>query len=835
MTGEIDRNEFAEGEHPMTGASKILTVSYGTFSCTLEGFDDPFNTMRAIAEYFRDLAAEDRYFGAEPPTPDAAMLHRIAEREIHRRVEAKIQDNGVILRAAEDAAGETALAAPEIAAPAPVAAEQSARPAPVIAVPAQPADAPRPALLEAAPAAESAVAKLQRLRAAQEVAPAEASVAAGIGAAAPVEVAAETPAIEAAPLVEAPAAAEALHETPDLPVADEAEDILAAIAAQTEAAPAPGVRYRAEEAFEDLEPVSDFDDDFVLGSDMAGEPAAPAADEPAETTAEAEDLANLALLDGLSDPADLVEETFGAEAFEEEPAAESAPESVFEAEEFNDDFLDGEAFLAALNDPLPEDGIAEAVEEDADFVAPAVAAEPAAAPRTEAGLASDDALLASLGALIDPEDEAEELIEDSVQPLPARPEAPVEDVLKEAAAAVEAIAEPATDATPEAAPEEAREPAASEKLQRARARVIRIRRADPAKEAEVRAEAKPAAVIEPADQKAEIRSLLTPEAEAALQAELAELEAELAPEADAAPRAETLAGLEEEAPEALLAAETEAAAPEIPAEFHAELRDPGHDEDAVSRLIARTNSAMDGEDSRRRHSAIAHLKAAVAATVAERQLRGEGADPTGAQRMDPYREDLDRVVRPRRPQSGSAGENAERPSPLVLVSEQRIDRPRPVAVPAAAPTAEAAQAAPASPVVPVRPRRVASSLALQPQVAEAQDEEDTDLTAEEAMNLFSDAQGFEDFADRLGATRLPDLLEAAAVYCAEVLQRPEFSRPLLLRQISTVPGGSGLSREDCLRSFGTLLRQGRITKLQRGQFALTDRSPYLAEAKRISG
>ncbi|MFW2588242.1 hypothetical protein [Sagittula sp. SSi028] len=216
-------------------------------------------------------------------------------------------------------------------------------------------------------------------------------------------------------------------------------------------------------------------------------------------------------------------------------------------------------------------------------------------------------------------------------------------------------------------------------------------------------------------------------------------------------------------------------------------------DDDTSRLMDQTASEMDEPEGNRRRTAIAHLRAAVAATKADRLL-GNRADKKDEQ--EPYREDLASVVRPRRPQTGSArterpAEPAARPAPLKLVAEQRVEDQ---------PQAPVASDLPRT--VPVRPRRV-------------------QRVEEPARDLDPGSEGFVAYAEQVGATDLPDLLEAAAAYMAYVEGRDQFSRPQLMSTVRLAEHSES-SREDRLRSFGQLLREGKIKKTAGGRFTAAD-------------
>jgi hypothetical protein len=166
---------------------------------------------------------------------------------------------------------------------------------------------------------------------------------------------------------------------------------------------------------------------------------------------------------------------------------------------------------------------------------------------------------------------------------------------------------------------------------------------------------------------------------------------------------------------------------------------------------------------------------------------------------DAYRADLASTVRPRRStpsvEAPARTPRPERAAPLVLVSEQRV---------------EAAQDEASA---PVQPRRA-------PRTAELN-------KRDEAL---AGAEDFEAFAADVGASDLSDILEAAAVYSAKIMGQDNFSRPRLLHLAAEAV--EDMSREDGLRGFGQLLRDGTIRKVSRGTFALAADSRYAEEADR---
>ena len=826
----------------MIGANKILTVSYGTFSCTLEGFDEPFSTMKAIAEYFRDLAAEDRYFGAEPPTPDAEMLHRIAEREIHRRVEARISQNGVVLRpeglAAEEPAPVPAAAPRPVVAEAP--APQPVAPAPVQAAPAAPA---RPGI------EDSIAAKLRRIRAVVAEAQATPVAAAAVEAAYEEEEPASGLNGYAEPMDDDFGFVLDMDAGPDidlavpqrLTAADESAGIEEpAVAEQPEepmaetAAAEPGEFDDAEatqaepagEAGEIAVAADDFGDGFeedeaetaLATHETTGEAEAEA--EPAEPETADFDMADFDMAELLRAAAPA--EPVPAEAEAPEPVAGDLSATPAESLALPPLVLSAAEAVAAPDDVTVameaeaaddedesawEDWQSEADEAEEDG---AEAGELAELAPAEEDAYDDEDEFDDLRADATAGDEAEAEVDDSAWAV-SDDDAGAEEDLRavltdEAGEDSIAAAQSGADADAiAAAPEQAGETAYDEDegdiaaapeprsslaslLARAKARVLHAR-------AEDTGHAHPAAETPAA-----------PEAEEDDSAILAGIEAAMDSANAPAPQAE-----DTRSPEA---AELSRSAAEARALLQAQAEDGGE----VERLMEEANTKIEGAENRRRFSAISHLKAAVAATVADRLLKpkdapAEPAEPHTSD-LERYRDDLSHAVRPRRPEVEPTRTTlrpaaVNRPAPLVLVSEQRVDR-----------SLEADDQS------VVRPRRVSTgNVALSDDDAEGPDLEP--LSPEEARS-------FTEFAERLGARSLPELLEAAAVYTATIEGMADFSRPHLLRQVNAASDSDDYSREDYLRSFGTLLRQGKIQKVQRGRFSVTEASTFMTEARRAA-
>ncbi len=627
----------------MAGASKILTVSYGTFSCTLEGFDDPFTTMRHIAEYFRDLSADDRYFGAEPPQPDTEMLHEIAERSIRHRVAAELRENGVVLRQERDETPEPTLSRAGLAA------------------------ATAPEVDD-----DTVAGKIERMRR---------------------------------------AAAEDRATTPAAAFESDTE----AAEAAPEPAPEPDIMAAPSD-----------DDDKVT----------PDGDTPVFADADAD-----ADEDDAADWPDVAAET---EPETTAPAADAdTPEAAEDAEAEDADALLLTTLArvrAADADTAPD-----ATEPTAEDSAPDTQdAAPDAAPETGADTAAGDEHQGISERARAAAERARARLSQFAHPAPEHDSEP-EPTDSTASEEAQPLAEADTPRTEDLAAEPMTEPAMAEDTE------------DDAEEVSADAD------------------LSETDAEGSTPAALDAAEAGDRPDEDA---------------------DADAAAPVARSAFDADGLE--EEEAALDRLLETTNSKLSGPETARKQNAFAQLKAAVAATWADRQLKHEGTPglsetPDETADLDAYREDLERAT-------GARATGRDRPAPLVLVSEQRIDESE------AEPEARAGG--------PIRPRRVTTEL--------------EDVAAEDAA--LEDSGSFQEFADRIGASSLPELLEAAAAYTAHVEGRARFSRAQVMSKIAHMKSGD-FTREAGLRSFGKLLREGRIRRVQDGQFVITEDSRFVQEAR----
>lgn len=793
----------------MMNNNKILTVSYGTFSCTLEGFEDSFGTMKIIAEYFRDLAADDRYFGAEPPQPDAQMLARIAQTEVDRKVSAREQDGKIVLSALDTdvtpaaAAGAAAVGMAAITA-AQAASEETAE---FVEVAEEAVFEEDVTLDEVAAPIEDAPETIV-----EDIPAEDADAVDAVSTDDVVEVLEENSVEADTPQIEEIAETE---DSPEESVADEETEEVAQADEETEDASVADADEEIEEAAFD-----DDENDIVPGQSDA-EVSAFFATEPVENISETADvpIAEATAPDSIAAKLQRIravvaqhEDTEEDDAYlEDEHADLEASDAVDATDTDEGDISAALADVSIEDDTEAEDGAADLIAETRAELEEALEADEAHDAEAVVAEAEDDA--DDVDAILNRIDVEAEAASDDAVALEALDDASEEetafdDSVEESVNTLFETAEPVAEAEPETedVPEAAMplrksrlvavEQTEAEKRLAKTTRVIKVKRADleaaidkgdleeydGSEDAAASIESKTKPGLDDLAPAKSSQTALSEDEQDELARELSALEDDIAREGDDQKAAKQDKAEEPEAPNPHLTRRVVNSRGLLP-EIDKVRGGP------MTRLLAETDHQMEEPESATRRDAFAHLRAAVAAKKADDSM---SKDTSGKSEADAYREDLAEAVRPRHPLSGPpstepAGDAQS--APLKLVAEQRID---------------AEQEANAE--VPVTPRRVSA--------------------AAETADAPADSDSFAAFASEMGATTLPQLLEAAAAYMSFVEGREQFSRPQLMTKVRQAEGQDGFSREDGLRSFGQLLRTGKIEKLKGGRFTVSDDIGY---------
>jgi len=198
----------------------------------------------------------------------------------------------------------------------------------------------------------------------------------------------------------------------------------------------------------------------------------------------------------------------------------------------------------------------------------------------------------------------------------------------------------------------------------------------------------------------------------------------------------------------------------------------------LPRLLRKADEQMSEPENSRRRDALAHLRAAVMSTLAD---KAAGLN-TGKRGNDSvaYKNDLVQAFS----NNGSAtGELSDAPKapPLHLVAEQRVDLDMPLKSFTTAPT-----------------------------------------------EIF---ESFSDYAEAVGAHSLEQKLEAAASFPQNVKGMEKFSRLQLMRTVRQ-ENPDEFSRERGLQTYGQLLRSGKIVRVEEGYFEMSDDIGYTINEKK---